>query len=165
MSGTLYEGDKYSTHCPVVDSVPGVLDINRQQSTTSRQRVCHCRLTWHLRSTQGPGDMDRFSERLAYKSRLQFCVLEKEETKRIMTEKHELWHKRNLSRYMKMRQKWTKRYDCPKQHWFYCYLVHFNATLFTVVKRQDDYEWLTRQEKNKDITDEKKWKQEEGREK
>jgi len=88
MSGTLSEGDEYSIYCPVVDSVPGVLDINRQQSTTSRQRVCHCRLTWHLRSTQGPGDMDRFSERLTYKSRLQVCVLEKE--------KRESWQ-RNLS--------------------------------------------------------------------
>ena len=56
-----------------------------------------------------------------------------------MTEKHELRHKRNLTRYMKTRQKWTKRYHCPKQHWFQCYLVHFNTALPTVVKRQDDY--------------------------
>jgi len=97
MPGTLSEGDEYSNHCPVVDSVPGVLDINRQQSTTSRQRVCHCRLTWHLRSTQGPGDMDRFSELLAYKFRLQVCVLEKEERERESWQRNMNYDTRGIS--------------------------------------------------------------------
>lgn len=154
MSGTLSEGDECSTYCPVVDTVPGVLDINRQQSTTSRQRVCHSRLTWHLRSTQGLGNMDRFSKRSAYKSRLQVCVLEKET--------RESWQ-RNTSYDTSWISAGTQKRD--KRQWFYYFLVHCHTVLPTVVKRQDDYEWLTRQERNQNITDEKKWKELEGREK